>query len=166
MFAYWPEAAQCSRHCAVCIGLCLGRHCPPRNAPAPPPPPWGGVCPEGGISPIGPFRFLSRFMLLLPCLPLTCSLAVLLRVSFSPPPVLIMFPIALPILLHFKNHASYAGSSRVVLSAQVWNAPRHYSRHARSTELLGTARVGRSDAPPALPLLHLLTASTYQSKYA
>jgi hypothetical protein len=30
------------------LGLCLGRHCP---APQPPPPPWGGVCPEGGISP-------------------------------------------------------------------------------------------------------------------
>jgi hypothetical protein len=46
--------------------------------PAPPPPPWGCVCPEGGIGLIGPFRFLSRFMLLLPCLPLICSLAVLL----------------------------------------------------------------------------------------
>jgi hypothetical protein len=63
--------------------------------PLPPPP-----GPAGGISPVGPFRFLSRFVLLLPCLPLTCPLAVSPRVSFSPPPVLIMFPIVLLILLH------------------------------------------------------------------
>jgi hypothetical protein len=43
------------------------------------PPPQG--VPQGGISPTGPFRFLPRSMLILPYLPLTCPLAVCLRVS-------------------------------------------------------------------------------------
>jgi hypothetical protein len=59
MFAYWPETAQCSRHCAVCLGLCLGRHCPP--PPHRPRPPWGCVCPEGGISLIGSLVLFAFF---------------------------------------------------------------------------------------------------------
>jgi hypothetical protein len=92
VFAYSPEAAQCSRHTVMsALGSALA-------ATAPPLP--GDVWPEGGISPIGPFRFLSRSMLLFPGLPFTCPLAVCLRVSSSPPPVLIMLPIMLLILLH------------------------------------------------------------------
>ena len=57
----------------------------------PAPPPTGGG---------GPFRFISRSILLLPCLPLTNPLDVRLRVSPSPPPVLIALLIVLLILLH------------------------------------------------------------------
>ena len=45
LLAYWPEAAQCSRHRAVRLGRCLGRHCPPRTTPAPP----RGCAPRGEL---------------------------------------------------------------------------------------------------------------------
>jgi hypothetical protein len=72
-----------------CLPWALGSALAATAPPAPRSPPALGVCVPrgGGISPIGPFHFLSRSMLLLPCLlPLTCPLAVCLRLSFSPPP--------------------------------------------------------------------------------
>jgi hypothetical protein len=54
VFAYWPEAAQCSCHRAIRLGRCLGRRCPPPHRPRP----GGGCAPRGALVIVVLFDFL------------------------------------------------------------------------------------------------------------
>jgi hypothetical protein len=69
-FAYYEATTQCPRtdrkprsaHVTVLSALdsALAATAPPLHRPRPPPPPWGGVCPEGGINSVGLALPLSR----------------------------------------------------------------------------------------------------------